>query len=133
VLDPHTTLLEVCELLAMLPHVQVQAEQLLPDSARIELIVGSGSSMHTLQRSCMGADVSLEPWIRLSLSEESATSIPSASCVLLASTLALDGIALGYLQLLGIHLVWSLHKSGSLPASAANRLLHQWKGVAVGA
>ena len=132
-LDSCATLSKVCELLATLPHVQVAEEQLLSASARVGLVVASGDSMHTLQRSCMGANVELEPWVRLSAPDESAGFFPSTSCTLLASTLPRDGIALGSLQLLGIHLVWALHKAGALPTSAANHLLQQWHGAAVGA
>lgn len=129
-LDSRTTLSKVCELLATLPHVRVVEEQLSSSSARIELIVASGKSMHTLQRLCMGANVELEPWARLSGPEESAGLFPSTSCTLLASILSRDSIELGSLQLLGIHLAWALHKAGALPSSVANQLLQQWHGAA---
>ena len=81
----------------------------------------------------MGANVELEPWVRLSVPEESTGLFPPTSCTLLAGTLPRDGIELGSLQLLGIHLAWALHKAGALPSSAANQLLQQWHGAAIGA
>ena len=73
--------------------------------------------------------MALEPPVRLHYPE-----LGAGQFSLSASIQGFDPIELGYLQLLGIHLVWHLHPTDSMPAGmVADQLLQQWKGARVGA
>lgn len=52
---------------------------------------------------------------------------------ILARYSPMDSIAFGYLQLLGMQLVWHLHRVGALSPDAANTLLRRWCAAEVSA
>jgi hypothetical protein len=80
----------------------------------------------------MGANVSLEPWLKLSEQDLSVGQFSPVACKLSADTTPFDMIECGNLQLLGIHLVWQLYNLGTISKSSANILLGQWRGAPVG-
>jgi hypothetical protein len=122
----------VCGLLERLSAVAVLSAQFYDDRAELTLTTQSAVSLAAIQRSCQGANVDIVPWIRLSAAEEAAEKIAPVTSFLTADAEAFEGFDCGYLQLLGIHLVWYLHRTGNLSTSEANELLEMWNGVRVG-
>lgn len=131
-LDRSQTFHEVRGLLERLAGVAVRSDRLVDDVAEFDLIIASGASLTALQRSCLGANVGITPWTKLSAAEQQAEAISPRECTLSARAYAVDEkIPCGYLQLLGIHLVWVLHRGGDLSADQASELLHAWNGAPV--
>ncbi|RNF83590.1 hypothetical protein [Montanilutibacter psychrotolerans] len=124
------TLEQVCGLLGELPEVEVLGSELGDGYACIEIMVGSVATTEALQRMALGANVGLEPWIRTS--DAGNLDYPPVRHTLDAFTSQRDLFAFGEMQLLGIHLVWHLHKTGLLATPRANALLYKWHGAAVG-
>jgi hypothetical protein len=122
----------VCDLLERLSAVVVLSAHLRGDRAELTLATESGVSLAAIQRSCQGANVAIAPWVKLSIAEESSERIAPVTSLLIADAEGFEGIACGYLQLLGIHLIWHLHRTGNLPTGEANELLAMWNGARVG-
>ena len=125
------TLDEISRLLDALPGIVVLNRHIDDQNAVLEITSHGAVSTHLLQNLCEGANVALAPPLRLRDPELHAEINRHFS--LSASTEGLELIELGYLQLLGIHLVWHLHRAGEMPAEVANRYLQQWNGAQVGA
>jgi len=119
------TLKKVCELLGMLPGVVVSNSGFDGKRAKIEVVVSNVESMLALQKATEGANAGFRPWLRLVKTD---TAIAPTTCVIGAGTESFTIIKCGFLQLLGIHLVWHLHYAGTMPAPAANKLLRRWRG-----
>jgi len=101
------------------------------DTAILEIASQGVTSAHLVQSLSEAANVALEPQVRLHEAGFSAETTRHFS--LSANTEGFDVIEFGYLQLLGIHLVWHLHRVGEMPTEAANLLLQRWNGARVGA
>lgn len=124
------TLDQVCVLLGELPDVEVLGSGLGEGYAGIEIMVGSVVATEALQRMSLGANVCFEPSV--CPSDVGNPDDPSVRYTLDASTSQRELFEFGELQLLGIQLVWHLHKNGLLATPQANALLHKWHGAAVG-
>jgi hypothetical protein len=112
--------------------VVVSSAELHGDCAELTLTTESGVSLAAIQRSCQGANVGITPWVRLSAADEKAERIAPVTSFLKVNVESFQGINCGYLQLLGIHLVWYMHRTGNLTAGEANELLEMWNGTRVG-
>jgi hypothetical protein len=125
--EVHQLLTAVCRMLALFPDVELTREQLTEDAAQIDLLVRNVDTFRDLQWQCIGANVLLEPTLRLH--EAVPTPLPVR---ISASFEAIDDVArVGRLQLLAIHLTWRLHKLGQIPTEEANRQLRAWNGAPV--
>lgn len=120
----------VCSLLADLPGITVLGSDLIDGQAQFRVFADGPTAIHTLNYLSLSANVALSPTIRTSEWISSAHS--AAEMVLVASMAARGEIEHGELQLLAIHLVWYLHKSGLIATPHANRLLQDWHAATVG-
>lgn len=125
------TLNDISRLFDSLPGIKVLDRRIDDHSAILDIISRDVSSTNLVQSLCEATNVSLEPPVRLHESAVSAETTWHFS--LSANAQGFDLIEFGHLQLLGIHLVWHLHRVGKIPTGAANRLLQQWNGARVGA
>ena len=122
----------VCQLLNELPDVIVSAFDHHNYNCQIELTVANSASMIVIQNCCMGANVSLKPWVKLPEQDLSAGHFSPIQCKMSADITPFNMIKCGNLQLLGIHLVWQLYKLDAMTETSANILLEQWHGAPVG-
>jgi len=120
------TISDVCGLLEKLPLVTVVECSVLDGIALVRVTVGSLASRAALQRECQGANVELDPWVRLGEPTSDKEIRPPASCMIRARTGEIETIQFGNLQLLGIHLAWHLRRVGILERSSASVLLARW-------
>ncbi len=125
-------LVQTCQLLGKLPGVVVLDSGYADHNSQIEISVENGASMEVIQNCCMGANVPLEPWIKLPEQLLATEYFQPVQCKLVAETESFELIQCGSLQILGIHLIWQLHKLGIMPKSSANILLEQLHGAPVG-
>jgi len=126
----HKDILEsVCRLLGNLPGVRISDFSVADQTTSLRVVVSDGPSMAVLQRLCQGANVCLEPFLRMSQAEREAENLVPVSCSLTASAEAFDVFPHGNLQLLAIHAVWELHRISRLQTNAANELLKQWNAA----
>jgi hypothetical protein len=124
------TLLEVRELIGQLPSTSVEEYSLEGQDAKIVVYVASHRSLWALQRACQGANVGITPWVRYKIPDDGEIQ-PAAVCKISANTAHFETIHSGYLQLLGVHLIWYLHKVGLLEKADANDRLSRWNAVKV--
>jgi hypothetical protein len=124
--------IEITRLLHLLPGVSVLQCSHKSESSCFELMVGCKTSMLAIQHSSTGANISLEPWVREAELGSWAERFSPILCNLSAPTTPFDMIECGHLQLLGIHLLWELHRIGLITEPAANMLLEQWNGAPAG-
>lgn len=122
---------EVSRLLDEVVGITVLDRRIDGDDAVLGISSQSVTSTHQLQRLCTAANVALEPPLRARGVSTDADALGHFS--IHARYQGFDVIESGHLQLLGIHLVWHLHGTGSLSTEAANTLLQRWKGAQVGA
>jgi len=125
-------LVKTCELLGKLPGVVVLDSGYADNNSQIEILVENAASMKVIQNCCTGANVPLEPWIRLPEQSFSIAFFQPVQCRLVAETESFELIQCGSLQILGIHLIWQLHKLGIMSKSSANILLEHLHGAPVG-
>jgi hypothetical protein len=114
----------ISELMGRVPGVSVNSRRLAPGVGYIEFTVASEDSTRALERIALGANVGIEPWPR--------TTEPHVVRTLSALIRNRDEIVHGELQLLGIHLVWYLHRVGVLATAEANPLLREWRAAELG-
>ena len=124
------TLQDIVGLLGMLPGIVVTSCERTRDVVQITFYVADGASLAALQREVEGANVALDPWIRHAFGEAVRLDAPVRHTIT-ANCRAFDSIQFGYLQLLGIHLTWHLHRVGALTAEDANARLDRWRAVRV--
>ncbi|MCF7222932.1 hypothetical protein [Marilutibacter chinensis] len=120
---------QVIRLLAMLPGVEVSSRHPVGDRVRLEIVCTDIRSTVEIRRLCMAANVAMAPVV---LDPSCAGDMQHSCFSLSADTTAMETISHGNLQLLGIHLVWHLHRRDVLPADAANLLLRGWSAAPVG-
>ncbi len=125
-------LVQTCELLGKLPGVVVLDSGYADNNSQITISVENAASMRVIQNCCEGANVPLEPLIRFSEQSFSADSFQPVQCKLVAETESFELIQCGNLQILGIHLIWQLHKLGIMSKSSANIILEHLHGAPVG-
>jgi hypothetical protein len=125
-------LFQTCQLLGQLPGVIVLNSGYADHNSQIEISVENAASMEVIQNCCMGANVPLEPWIKLPEQWLSTNFFQPVRCILVAETEPFELIQCGSLQILGIHLIWQLNKLGIMSKSSANILLEQLQGAPVG-
>jgi hypothetical protein len=126
-----TTLNEVSLLVAALPGVSVLERYIDGSSAVFKIATLGVTSAHLIERMCLAANVQLDSCLPI---KDSRISVDTPRHMLLtASTEQFDLIHFGYLQLLGVHLVWHLHHIGAMPTDSVNRFLQRWNAVGVGA
>jgi len=119
--DIRRTLDEVCALIGRLPHCSAGAASLDGEHAVIHL-AGKTAELIALQDLIEAANAAATPWLR---ADESAGAM--ATQVVRASVMRRDDLfAHGSLQLVGIHLVWRLHRYGLMDTSEANEYLLRW-------
>lgn len=119
---------QVCELLGRLPDVVVLRRRLIDSSAQIDVCIGKATTMDSLQHDVMSANVGMDHWLR---SSGMATVAFPVHRIITASASPMKGLDFGYLQILGIHLIWRLHRLGLLTAAQANPRLRAWNAVEV--
>ncbi len=124
-MDPVEALDDIVRLANRMPGVCVTPHELSEDVVTIHVRVRGGDAVDSLQYVAFTANVRVEPWIRkpdvdIDLDQ-----------VLRAKRSPMEGLELGYLQGLGIHIVWRLHKQGLMPASEANTFLAAWNAERV--
>jgi hypothetical protein len=121
------TLHDVGALLALLPGCELRGSNLRDDRAIMEFLVEHRDALDALSKISMAANAALDPsgvlrnasltWpVRLTLS-------PLVS--------PMEGIAHGNLQLVGIHLVWHLHRAGLMSGRDSNQMLRRWNAALV--
>ena len=125
------TLNEISRLLDALPGTAVLDHRIDGNNAILEITSHGVTSAHLVQSLCEAANVAMEPPVRLH--EPGFNAETTRHFSLSANTEGFDSIGFGYLQLLGIHLVWHLHRIGEMPTETANLLLQRWNGARVGA
>jgi len=118
------TLEAVCGLASQIPGLTVLGCEEFPASARIRISATGDQAIRAVQWAAESANTSIEPWLR---EADAVTKIEQAIVVNVHER---DGLEFGELQMLGIHLVWHLHKLGILATHDANVLLREW-GVAL--
>jgi len=121
------TLQDVCSLVERIPGVSVLGSKALAGRARISVLSSGPAAVGALQWIASSANAAVEPCLRAPPADA------EIEQVIVASALPRDGLALGELQILGIHFVWHLHKTGAISTQGANALLHNWGATAVGA
>ena len=120
----------VSDLLGSLPGTTFLGCNLDDAEIRFEVLATGPAATKVLNQLSLGANVAI--FAAVGVREPVGSPTPAVKFVLVASTAERDGVAFGELQLLGIHLVWHLHKVGMLELSRANSLLQGWGGAAVG-
>jgi len=123
------TLDQICDFFAHVPGVEVLGSSLEEDRALIELLVTGESTILALQHMTMGANVALQPWLRHA--DIGSLGSQAIKQTFSARTSRRDHFKFGELQMLGVWLVWYLHKVRVLTADAANVQLHFWQGARV--
>jgi hypothetical protein len=126
------TLSEVSALFALVPGCELRGSTLQDDHVIMELLVEHRGALAALSDISMAANAALEPSAVLRsvlLRNES----PSWPVRLTLSPVALptEGIAHGNLQLVGVHLVWHLHRAGLMTGRDSNRMLQRWNAALV--
>lgn len=121
------TLQLVVALAERLPGISVRGSEIRDADALIHTTANGAEAINSIQHLAMSANVGVEPWLRHPL--------PGARAeqTLVAHLSRRDTLEFGGLQILGIHIVWRLHKLGLMAASEANPLLRAWRAVEVGA
>lgn len=126
-MHPRAEVLEhVTRLLGQVPGVLVHSYCLSRRVATIEFTVHLTASADALDQLALETNVSIQPPRPKNLRV-----LPPGSYTFIASAKRLSMIEAGELQLLGIHLVWRLHRLGLLASAEANRLLKHWRARCV--
>jgi len=125
---PDAVLDQVCELLERLPGVVVLSHRFIDADAQIEIRIDEATIFEDLQHDIMSANVGMDHWLRPSAM---ATAVFPLHRVMTASASPMEGPDFGYLQILGIHLIWRLHRLGLLTAAEANPRLRAWNALCV--
>ena len=123
------TIKRVSRLLSAFPGIAVTSDRLAGNSAVFEITSSDHASALAIQTLCVAANTALQPNVLVRDPANEAR----RSFLLSASTNKLDSMEFGYLQLLGIHIVWHLHSVGAISASAADDFLERWNAARVGA
>jgi hypothetical protein len=117
----------VCDLAGQVPGVTVLSSETLAAAACIVIKTSGPEAVNAIQFIALSANAGIEPWLR---EPELGT---EAEQTIEARFQLRDGLEFGELQILGIHLVWHLHKTGLLHSADANTLLRKWNATQVGA
>ena len=118
---------EVRALIAALPGCTLIESSVRDGRATFELLVEQRDALAALQEVSTAANAELEPWVDLC---HESTSWPMR--LSLSSMLSpMEGIAHGNLQLVGIHLVWHMHRTALMTSLDSNRLLQRWNAMLV--
>ncbi|MBP3984598.1 hypothetical protein J5837_09230, partial [Pseudoxanthomonas helianthi] len=120
------TLQDVCLLAERMPGISILGSDVSTSEARIRVLSSGAEAIGILQWLASSANATIDPC----LAPPADTEIEQ---VIVARVLPRDGLALGELQILGIHIVWHLHKIGAMNGPDANVLLHKWGATPVGA
>ncbi len=121
------TLKAVCGLAGQIPNITVLSSEALTAGARISILAKGDKAIDAIQSVALYANASIEPWLR-----EPDENTETEQTIVVSSR-ERAGLEFGELQMLGIHLIWHLHKLGVLSAQDANVLLRKWGAVPVGA
>jgi len=119
--DIRRTLDEVCALIGRLPHCSAVGDSVDGGHAVIHL-AGKPAELIALQDLLEAANASVTPWLR---ADESADAM-AIQVVRVSVARRDDLIDHGSLQLVGIHVVWRLHRDGLMDTSEANDYLLRW-------
>jgi len=127
--DIEATLDEVCALLGRVVGCAVLRSRVDGEHAVLDLI-GERGALMALQDIFQAANADITPW--LSVRDEVPCAVATQS--VRASIACRDEvISHGSLQLVGIHVVWRLHRDGLMEASEANSYLLRWSAAPVAA
>lgn len=122
---PSNTLAAVADLVGRLPGITVLQHELAGSNAMLRVVARGGNVVECMQRLAMETNVAIEPIAR---SPEADIQLEQ---VLTAGTEPVDHLASGNLQMLGIHVVWRLHRLGRMADSDANAYLAAWGATPV--
>jgi hypothetical protein len=125
--DVDNTLRDVGALFALLPGCELLGSNLQDDRAIMELLMEHRDALDALSEISMAANAALEP------SAVVRNASPTWPVRLTLSPLVspMEGIAHGSLQLVGIHLVWHLHRAGLMTSRDSNQMLQLWNAALV--
>ncbi len=126
----HPTLDECAALLERLPGVTVACKQQFSDSVLLELQIRDWSSLARITFCTGAANVPLSVWSAAGSGAESEDS-GHLRFQITAPTEPLEAGWTSNFGILGIRLVWDLHRAGTLSTGEANRMLDAWGGQAV--
>lgn len=115
----------VAELAAQLPGTTVLGYALRATEVQFRALVQGREAINSLQFLASSANVGALPWLKHPAPEIEINQVLSASFA------RLDTLRFGYLQILGIHIIWRLHKLGLMSRAQANPLLRRWRAVEV--
>ncbi len=124
-LDAAETLEEIANLFAQLPGVEILGYDLSDSVAMLHLRIRGADAIQAVQRLSISANVDPEPFVKTS---ESGVELEQA---LIAKLQSVETLELGNLQMLGIHVIWHLHRSGLAATREANEYLTKWRGQLV--
>jgi hypothetical protein len=124
--DIGRTLDEVCALIGRFPHCSAVSGSVDGEHAVIHL-AGKPAELIALQDLIEAANAGVTPWLR---ADESYGAM-ATQVVRALVTRRDDLIAHGSLQLVGIHVVWRLHRDGLMGTSEANDYLLRWRAAPV--
>lgn len=122
----HATIQIVTELAGRLPGILVRGCELGKSEARLCLLSSGSAAIESIQWLAGAANVSVEPCLRRPASDAVVEQCLSARFTPRA------GLKFGELQMLGIHIVWRLHKLKLMTAAEANPILKGWRAAEVG-
>ncbi len=114
------------ELAGRLPGILVRGYELHESDVRIFILSRGGVAIESIQWLAGAANVSVEPCLRRPASDAVVDQCLSARFTPRA------GLKFGELQMLGIHIVWRLHKLKLMTAAEANPILKGWRAAEVG-
>ncbi|PZQ13206.1 MAG: hypothetical protein DI564_11910 [Rhodanobacter denitrificans] len=129
--DLHRLLEDVSHLLDALAGVSVLDRHVRESQAIFHIDIRNDVATYQLQRLCTAANVELTPAPHSKEHQELQTDNIRRFSIR-ANCRPFDFIDFGYLQLLGVHLVWHLHGVGVLSPDAANTRLRRWRASEVG-
>ena len=130
--DLHRLLEDVSYLLDALAGVSVLDRHVRDGQAIFHIDIRNEGAAYQLQRLCMAANVELIPVFHSK--ERQGLQVDNIRRFSIrANFRPFDFIDFGYMQLLGVHLVWHLHGTGVLSSDAANTRLRRWRASEMGA
>ncbi|WP_325372057.1 hypothetical protein [Dokdonella sp.] len=118
-------------MLEALAGVSVMDRHVQHSQAMFHIDIRNEAVARRLQYLCTAANVELTPPMR-SIDRRGLQAEVIRRFSILACYRPFDSVEFGYLQLLGIHLVWHLHGVGVLSPDAADKLLRHWRAAEVG-
>jgi len=127
------TVADVALLLSALPGAIVSNATIAQSDVRFEIELDDAESASALQHISLGANILVRSRFESYELDWRDTSAWLRKPLELVATFSPRGpeIALGQLQLLGIHLVWYLHRRRLIVQGDANEYLRKWNAVTV--